>query len=353
MPGGVSGYAAINARVRVMYSTLLSSQAIHDLCETNDPESLMAALKHTYYGPYLEKVKDKSLGPRRAVFQMRIRLAEAYASVANSAPQDARALLVQLYRHFEVANLKAILRGITAGASWDRIRFVLFPMTGSVLPAQAMVESGNVTAAVELLRGTSYYETLSFAMKRYSTEQSLFPLEVALDLSYWRSVWSMMNRLSGEDKTQAKRIIGSLVDANNLMWAIRYRTYHHVSEEEMINYTLPFGYRVHDEDIRAIAAGADIAQIINRVWPDFGEVSELLTNPEEGLTSIESELQRRIATACKAAFLGDPFHIGLPIAFVLLNEMEIQDLTTVIEAKATHKSPSEFMSYLILSGGPA
>ena len=353
MPGGVSGYAAINARVRVKYSTLLSTQAINDLCETADTEALMTALKHTNYGPYLDKVKDKSLGPRRAVFQMRIRLAEAYASVTHSAPQDARALLAQLYRHFEVANLKAILRGITAGATWDRIRFVLFPMTSSVLPAQAMVESGNVTAAVELLRGTGYYETLSFAMKRYSTEQSLFPLEVALDLSYWRSVWSIMGRLSGQDKLQAKRIIGSLVDANNLMWAIRYRTYHHVSEEELINYTLPFGYHVRDEDIRAIAAGADIAQIVSRIWPDFTEVSEMLLNSEEGLTALESKLQRRIAVACKAAFLGDPFHIGLPIAYVLLNEMEIKDLTVVIEAKATHKSPSEFMPYLILGGGPA
>jgi hypothetical protein len=37
------------------------------------------------------------------------------------------------------------------------------------------------------------------------------------------------------------KIIGSLLDMNNLMWAIRYKVYHKLSEEELINYTLPFG----------------------------------------------------------------------------------------------------------------
>ena len=350
MSGGVSGYASINARVRVMYSTLLSSQAYSELCETSDEDALMTALKHTGYGPYLEKVKDKSLSPRRAVFQMKQRLAEAYGSVVHSSPQDARPLLAQLFRHFEVDNLKAVLRGIVSGASWDRIRFILFPLPSSALPAQAMVESGNVTAAVELLRGTPYYETLSFAMKRYSTEQSLFPLEVALDLSYWRTLWSMMNRLTGQDKSQAKRIVGSLVDMNNLMWAIRYRVYHHVSEEELINYTLPFGYRVRDEDIRAIAAGADIAQIVERIWPDISGVSEMMHNPHEGLPQLEHELQRHLAHACQAAFVGNPFHVGIPLAYVMLSEMEIQDLTVLLEAKATSKLPAEFKSYLVLGG---
>ena len=136
---------------------------------------------------------------------------------------------------------------------------VLFPMGSmTVLPAQAMLESGSVGAAIELLQGTPYYETLSFAMKRYSAEQNLFPLEVALDLYYWRQLWQEAKKLQGQDREQASRIIGSLMDVNNLMWVIRYKVYHQLSEEEVINYTLPFGFRVRDEDVRAIAAGADL-----------------------------------------------------------------------------------------------
>jgi V/A-type H+-transporting ATPase subunit C len=269
------------------------------------------------------------------------------------APKEVRALLTQRYRYFEVDNLKAILRGIVAGASWDRVRFVLFPLGEvTILPAQEMMETGNVGAAVELLQGTPYYPTLSFAMKRYSAEQSLFPLEVALDLNYWREIWRDVNQLSSDDRNQALRIVGTLVDVNNLMWAIRYRVYHHLSEEELINYTLPFGYHVQDRDIRSIAAGADIAQIVKRIYPTLANVDALLQDPHKGLPELESLLKRQVKHECEAAFVGNPFHIGIPLAYLTLSEVEIQDLVVLMEAKSAQMPYEAFRAYLMLGQSP-
>jgi V/A-type H+/Na+-transporting ATPase subunit C len=347
--GGVTEYAATNARVRSMLSGLLTAQDFARLYEAPDFDSLITQLKHTAYGPYLDRVKDKELTPRRAAFQIRERLAEAYTNLIITAPVFTRKLLTQLYRSFEVDNLKAVLRGVVSGASWDQVRFLLFPMgPTSVLPAQAMVESGNVASAVELLRGTPYYDTLSFAMRRYSAEQTLFPLEVALDLNYWRDLWGDVSQLTGQDRMQALRVIGPLLDITNLMWAIRYRVYHHLSEEEVINYTLAFGYHVRDEDIRSIAAGADIARIIQRIFPDLSDVQDLLENPSGGLSKLEALLQREVVKQCWAVLLGNPFHIGIPLAYLILQEMEVQDLTILIEAKSTNTPVDTFRSYLLM-----
>jgi vacuolar-type H+-ATPase subunit C/Vma6 len=217
----------------------------------------------------------------------------------------------------------------------------------TVLPAQAMVESGSVAAAVELLRGTPYYDVLSFAMKRYNAEQSLFPLEVALDLHYWRQLWAEARKLLGQDQGPAMRIVGSLLDMNNLMWAIRYRVYQHLSEEELINYTLPFGYHVSDEDVRAIAAGADIPSLITRLYPGVPNVNELLEEPARGLPVLELELKRYLMQQCMAAFVGNPFHVGVPLAFLVLSDLEVQDLTVLIEAKFTDVSGDTYRPYLL------
>ena len=259
-----------------------------------------------------------------------------------------RPLLTQLYRHFEVDNLKAVLRGIVIGASWERVRYVLFPVgSTSSIPAEAMVETGSVAAAVELLRGTPYYETLSFALKRYTVEQSLFPLEVALDLEYWRELWADTKKLSNEDHNHALKVLGALIDMDNLMWAIRYKVYHKLSEEELINYTLPFGYHVRDEDIRSIAAGGDIARIVTRLYPSIPNVNELLQEPEKGLPTLEMEILRYIAEQCRAQFLGNPFHVGIPLAYLMLNEWEIQDLTVMIEAKSAGLDTKSFLPYMV------
>jgi len=347
---GVSGYAAISARVRAMYSSLLSPQDFARLSDAPDFPTLITQLKHTAYGPYLENLKDRELTPQKLDLAIKGRLADSYHSVIRMAPEHARPLLKQLYRYFEVQNLKAVLRGIVTDPSWERVRDVLFPMGSmTVLPAQAMLEAGSVGAAIELLQGTMYYETLSFAMKRYSSEQNLFPLEVALDLYYWRQLWHEAKRLQGQDREQALRLIGSLMDVNNLMWVIRYRVYHQLSEEEVINYTLPFGYRVRDEDVRAIAAGADLVTVVERVFPGIPDVDTLLEEPRHGLPQLEILLKRHIMNQCLAAFTGNPFHIGVPLAFLILSDLEIQDLTVLIEAKSSQMSAEEYLPYLLRS----
>jgi V/A-type H+/Na+-transporting ATPase subunit C len=347
--GGVSGYAAMNARVRSMLSTLITPEQFARLMEAQDFDTLITLLKRTAYGPYLEAVKDKDLSPRRAAFQIRERLAEAYTNIITTAPMNTRPLITQLYRSFEVDNLKAVLRGIVAGESWDRVRYLLFPMGPvTVLPAQAMMESGSVTAAVELLKNTVYYDTLSFAMRRFSAENNLFPLEVALDLNYWRDLWNSVSQLHGQDRTQALRIIGPLLDTTNLMWAIRYRVYHHLSEEELINYTLPFGYRVRDEDIRSIAAGGNIGRIVERDYPDIHNVEDLLSGSRSGLSVLEMQLQREVVRQCRAVLVGNPFHIGVPLAYLILQGMEIKDLTVLIEAKSNNVPAEEYTPYLLV-----
>ena len=355
MPGsGVSGYAAISARVRAMYADLLDSQDFARLSAVPDLPSLISQLKTTAYGPYLEALKDQEVTPQKVLLHLRGRLADAFKSVINMAPQQTRPLLLQLYRYYEVDNLKAVLRGILSGSTYGRIRDVLFPFGEmSVLPVQAMLEAGGIPAAVELLAGTVYEEPLSFAMKRYNAEQSLFSLEVALDLFYWRQLWQQAKRLTGTDRDQALRILGALMDMNNLTWVIRYRVYHDLSEEELINYTLPFGFHVRDEDVRAVAAGSDIASVVEGIYPGLKDVNALMAEPRRGLPQLEVRLNHQLMELCRAAFVGDPFHIGVPLAFLILSDLEIQDLTVLVEAKSSGMPEEQYAPYLLRSLEPA
>jgi vacuolar-type H+-ATPase subunit C/Vma6 len=50
----------------------------------------------------------------------------------------------------------------------------------------------------------------------------------------------------------------------------------------------------------------------------------------------------------RAASRSYPFHIGIPAAYLLLTEMEIQDLTLLLEAKSAHLPPERFQPHLLL-----
>jgi vacuolar-type H+-ATPase subunit C/Vma6 len=124
-----------------------------------------------------------------------------------------------------------------------------------------------------------------------------------------------------------------------------------LSEEEIINYTLAFGYHLSDEDVRAIAAGVDIAHIVEKIYPSLENINSLVQSPQHGLPILEMLIQRLLADQCRAVFTGYPFHIGLPLACLVLTELEIRDLTVLIEAKSSQMPYEDYAPYLV--AGPA
>ena len=350
--GGVMAYSLTQATVRALYSDLLSPTTWEALIRAQGYDATLGVLGDTIYGPHLE-IDRPLLTPRRTVYQIRRHLAEVYEKLVRIAPDAARPVIGELWHHYEVDNIKVTLRGVEAGASWDQVLHLLYPMdkyvSVSVEMLERMVYTGTIHRAVEVLQGTPYYAILDHAMTRYEEENSLFPLEVALDLGYRRDLWASIFRLSRRDREMALKTVGTVLDNDNLLWAIRYRVYHHLSEVEIINYTLAIGYQVKEADIHAIAHGASIADIVFRIHPELqDDLRGVSFESGEGLARLEQALLRLLIARCRRMFLGSPFHIGLPLAYVLLSEYEIRDVTVIVEAKASDVSSEVFAPMLLM-----
>jgi vacuolar-type H+-ATPase subunit C/Vma6 len=65
------------------------------------------------------------------------------------------------------------------------------------------------------------------------------------------------------------------------------------------------------------------------------------------LPKLEAMLKRELLKKCLAAFVGSPFHIGLPLAFLVMSDLEVQDLIVLVEAKSTNMSQDEFRPFLL------
>ncbi len=350
---GLTAYSRVHATVRALYSMLLSLDNWKTLLQAQDFDSVLRTLSKTVYEPYLQ-IDRAALTPRRTIYQITRHLAEVYEKIINLTPEPGCRLLTQLWHLYEVDNVKAALRGVETGASWNQVRYVLHPISTkhATLTEEDMeniLNSKDMKAAIEQMQHTPYYDTLIHALERYEAEQNLFPLEVALDLDYRRRLWQTIQHLKGLDHEQALHTVGTMLDVDNLLWAMRYRIYHHLSVEEIINYTLPFGYQVNDSHIRAIASGTDITKVVKRIYPDLNLRGFEKSTPaweedndnssqdqSQGLPKLELALQRHLIKLFRKTFLGYPFHIGIPVAYLQLNEHEITDLTVVIEAKASH-----------------
>jgi vacuolar-type H+-ATPase subunit C/Vma6 len=87
--------------------------------------------------------------------------------------------------------------------------------------------------------------------------------------------------------------------------------------------------------------------VVGRVFPGIPDLNALLENPRQGLPQLEVILKRRLMQQCLAAFVGNPFHIGVPLAFLILGNLEVQDLTVLVEAKSSQMPEEEFRPFML------
>jgi len=347
--GGIFRYANLNARVRALASSLISEEGWRALLAAEDLQSLVESLREMSYGEPLPFPEEAPLPSLELFFeQTLVREYEKFIALTDGAVQR---LLKALWRRFELDNLKTLLRRLAGSrAAWAE--GLLIPLRSSVLPISQLREAGDIQTAVDLLSDTIYGPPLASALERYEREGTLFPVEMALDIDYWRRAWEAVEGLRGGDRDWAKRLVGSRLDMVNITWAFRYRVYYHLSEEEIINYTLPYGYRSDDKVLRAIARGASVQEIISMVWgEDVPEFRGFITEGgREPLQALEVALARLLCRLAREAFIGYPFHLGVLLGYLTLKEWEAHDLMVLAEAKAAGSPPGEIEAYLVNFG---
>ncbi|HOG46057.1 MAG TPA: V-type ATPase subunit [Anaerolineae bacterium] len=341
---GASQYARPNAAMRAMLGALLAPQEKRALVAAPSLEDAMRRLRATPYGRDLAVAEaGGELLPLEKALQRT--LVGTYGRLIRTLEGAPRDLVEELLRHFEVDDIKAILRGLATGAPAAKIRALLVPLgRWERLPLERLLAAPSVAEAVRALGRLPYARPLGEALPRYEAERSLFPLEVALDLDYFRRLWARLEALSGGDRVGAVRILGARYDVLNVTWLLRYKLTYRLSAQEIFNYTLPHGYRVDDGVIRRATTAGDLAGLIAALPQPYRG----LLAPLEGasLAHMEAALCRYLWHDARALLAGYPFQAGAILAYLHLKEAEVHDLVAILAGKRSGRPAAEIEALL-------
>lgn len=347
-------YAAANAAIRAGLSQLLTPEQWRRLLAASELDEFIDRLGATAYGSVIS-----ALGNDRVDLAQLERALAQYLVQASRAPfkflqGQPRALLEWLWRRFDLDNLKILLRAIATQTPAGQIRSSLLPLAdGSDLPWGRLAGARSIPALIEQLdatyAGSFYAQALQPALNRYRREGALFLLEISLDLAYYRQLLELVNQLGGRDRQAAGRFVGTMIDAQNLLWAFRYRDNFGLSPEEILSYTLQRKLKVDSQVVQQVAAGAPLIDLLDRLWPDrlpgLARMRELPA--AEALPAAELIFQRYLYRQARHAVRGYAFHLGTILAYERLVESEVQDLITVVEARTAGWRPRQIAPHLI------
>ncbi len=331
MSGDLARFAAVNARVRAILPTLLGRTGLAALCSY--PSAVLKdALTRTAYG----RIATAEIS---AEHMIGLRFAAVANDVLRLLPDPERSFLHAYLLHHEVENLKIILRAVHRGVPWETVAPQLVPLAGiETIDRSAVASARDLRDLADRLAATPYAVALRHALHRIDSA-GVFAAEVAVEIDYYERLWSATAWLRAADAARARNLLGILFDILNLGWIARYRDVLQLSSEEILSYTLRQGRWITTPLRQALAA--DRTQSWDAVLAGTPYAPLLADVPARSFDAQWGPLWRLLSAEVQRALRGYPFHVGVPLGFLLMQEIEIRDLRMVLAGKSLGVPPPE------------
>jgi vacuolar-type H+-ATPase subunit C/Vma6 len=243
---------------------------------------------------------------------------------------------------FEVTNLKRILRGKISGYTEERTKASLIPMKPfGVKSYDALVGASSVENILASLKGSQYH-ALSEQAEAYKAEQSIQPLERALDDIYARTILAAVKKLPAGDRKLVERIVQTEYDVENFLYAVKVAK---TRKEDQAPPEFKAVHGIPKATLSSVASGGSLEEAVAGLREPFRSILKPIYEGDVALLRTNLRLQiYRDATGAKA---GNSFGFNAVLAYLVYCELEKDDLVGIAWAKEQNVPFDLFFKYLV------
>lgn len=339
-------YSAAFARIRAIRGELLSREALEEILNSKTLEGLVDIIKKTPYG------KDKTLPYSREGLEriLKSSIIDIYFKVLQFMPERTRTFLKATIKRFEIDNIKRILTSKIKNGE-EIPKEALYDLRElSSLNLDELLSARNLSEAIEVLKKSPYGEYLEGKLPEEDIE-TLFGIEMVLDYGFFKELISLNESLNPIDRKINSFYLGMQCDLINLGWIIRAKSFFRFSEAKIFSYTLPFGRYLDNRKLKELIKAKGFEDFLNLLSnTPWREEIEKVSDFKDPL--VERRLLRRFYNSVIKSTLikNNLFSIGSFIELLCQKEMEISDLTVIIESKAYDLPPEKIRPLLLKVG---
>jgi len=244
---------------------------------------------------------------------------------------SARAILVHWSRKFELYNLKTLIRGKLKQLSFEQIKPYLYVLPELLsLPHDRLLRTESIQELLRTLERSAFAGIALQARRVYEEKNEPFSLDAAIDRSYYTGMLRRIHQLEPVDRAALQRLVGTLIDQQNLIWLLRYRFSYQLSPTESYYLLIPFGRRLHRERLM---------QLVN--MERFEQVIEALPEGlQSGMASVrdllgaERQLELESAVQARDCLRFSQSAVTRALAYLVLREMDLKKLYALVQGKA-------------------
>ncbi len=338
-------YAAINAKLKAMESSMLTNSDYLKLMEFSTVEEVAEYLKKsTGYSRVLGNIDTASVHRGDLETVIKRSMIVNIDRIVHYFSGDYKAFIKALYAKYEIEEIKTIARAVYNKEDISKYRDSVF------LGEYSGVDRSKVFAA-KLVRDIIFaYE--STELGRYlmplidnNLSENLFRLEMVLDLSYYSLLQRAWMKLSKSDIKVLETAQGLIADLLNLQWIYRGIKFYRLRPELLLNYTIHMGHRLDYGFIKKLCYSEGLEEFYKNAQQT--KYSFLFKNDETTDIYMERRLDRHIYFELKALMKTKGMSIIATFAYILFIEFEARDIISIMEAIRYKIPKDEIKKFLI------
>lgn len=347
-------YAYANARVKAMQADLFSPAKFESLVATKDFGELTHELNLTVYKDDLATLAVKYSGADLLEAAVHRHLVRVSKSILLLTPDDAKDIVSLILGRWDIRNISLIITskalGYPLGQTTDvflvsSADYPLGPMAGvlSLYELKELADMKDVAGVVTWV-SKRYGGDFEVYLEKYRTDGDIGPLLLQLELTYLRRLILSVQGRPGSDS----RVAGALksrIDEKNIIALLKGKQ-KGVAPADMSKYLVEGG-NLSLPFLAEAYRGANVEEIVEAIKHQYDLTEALPAYREEGLVALENVLGKRVAQKSIASLRVAPPSLSSIVAYMLLKDLEIENLVKVIRGKEYGVQDKEIKGSLI------
>lgn len=343
--GSVKKYAAVNTKIRYLFSELLKKSDYKKLLEFSTYEESFNYLKNnTSYSKIIETDDVLEIEELERLFNKNLR--KSLEKVNYYFSNENREFIHALFIRYEVENLKLLIRLLIRNESLEGyLDKIYIPKIKTNVDYDLLFNSSSIEEMIMNLSNTPYKRVL----EQYIDEEErrkIFYMEMTLDRHYFNNLTKTTQNLAKDDRKEVGELLGRNIDLLNIQWIYRGSKYYGLSSEELINYTLDGGFLLKYNFLKELCYASSIEEFKEKI-KDSGYPKELVDNFNKNDEHIESEIEKYLFELFMKFRKKNRMNMVEFLVYIHSLEFEMRDLFIILESKRYGISEDVAKTFLV------
>lgn len=336
-------YSHLTTKIRAMQGKMLTKEDYEQMILKKSVKDVAIYLKNnTYYAQALEDLNENDVHRGHLEILLYRAVIVDALKIARYLKGHEKTIYRYVYRKQEIEDLKKILRTLQMGKSLDELdRNTLFISKHSVIDFTKSLKAKNIEEFVETVKGTNFYPILKPLIIDENTID-IFAAEMALDMYFFKRVMNQVETIvTGRDKIIVETAFGLEAEFRNLLWIYRGKKYYNINKEMLYRYLIPYRNKIKNKEYAKMIESQDEEELLEVLEKGF--FSKIIDFREDNWESqFIGYLEKHQIKNMKLY----PFSIAPIVGYIYVKEVEIINITTIIEGIRYKVSPTEIRKYL-------